>query len=269
MTLPDDFNAWEHLKEMLMASHNRNVAQAFTGIPDGDLTTSLGGMKVACLLEPDDTVDMFLLRLFLFYFVYKGQLPQPIFAINISEYQARLKNKPQITLEFLEDWSEFLLLNKLPRATAEISFRLMHETGQTLNPEKALTWATRIKEMFMAGSGFTWEKGKELVLYDDFDNGFSFQVYASSRSEGSRVIERVVELAGGTVQTSLFRTKNLDNSEPEIPEFIEVYGQEVREQRRYPITRVHFVRATLHIPKYKIPITLIDRTGKMAGLVSA
>ena len=137
MPLPDDFNPWEHLHGMLLGAYNGSVERTFVGVPNDDISQALGGMKIACLLQPDDTVDMTILRMLLYYFVFKGNLPTPVYGIPVNDYQSEIIYRPQIQLHFIEDYSLMLAENKLQRTNSEISFRLMNETSATMNPSKA------------------------------------------------------------------------------------------------------------------------------------
>ncbi|MHC5826434.1 MAG: hypothetical protein ACYT04_63880, partial [Nostoc sp.] len=169
MTLPDDFSPAQHLLEMLLGTHNRTVQQTFIGVPDADLEHPLGGMKLACLLTTDYTVDIILLRLMLFWFEFKGNLPAPLYAIPTEDYQSKIsyEYRPEVKLVFREDYSTFLAENKFQRAKAEISWRLVNETSATINQNKAHSIALRIKEVFAEGQGFIWERGTIQVTYRD------------------------------------------------------------------------------------------------------
>lgn len=269
MSLPEEFSAWDHLREQLIAAHNMNVNRTFLGVPDNDISTSMGGMKVACLLEEDDTVDMFLLRMYLYYFVFQGNLPQPIYGIPVSDYDSEITYRPQIKLIFKEDWNAHLLTSELYPATAEISYRLMHETGATMTPAKAKTIALKIKELFSLEGGFTFEKGPQIVYYKDSHNGCEFRLLVVNEAEGVRVIERVLEVAGHSFDEHKVSVSQSRQSFPANPGLQEVYGREQRKPRRRPTTRVRFKRAELVIWGLRRPLVLVDRITPTRGLVPA
>ena len=268
MALPDDFSPWQHLREMLITSHNRNVERTFLGVPHDDLQNTQSGMKLACLLQDDDTVDMFLLRMYLYYFVFQGNLPTPIYGIPVPDYDSQVFYKPQVKLIFKEDWNSFLLENSLNRATAEISFRLMHETSTTMNHGKAESIALRVKEFFGLDGGFTFEKGPIKATYLDKENGLDLRLLVVNESEAVRVAQRVLELAQIPFNEEHLGIKTERRSYPQIPGFQEVYGRQKRKPRKRPTTRVRFRKAELDIWGNYHPITLIDMRNISAGLVS-
>ncbi|MEH2425872.1 MAG: hypothetical protein V7K48_34725 [Nostoc sp.] len=245
---------------MLLGTHNRTVQKTFIGVPDADLEHPLGGMKIACLLTPDDTVDMILLRMMLFWFEFKGNLPAPIYAIPTEDYQSRISNpyRPEVKLIFREDYSDFLAENKLQRAVAEISWRLVNETSASINKTQANLIALRIKEVFAEGQGFTWEKGTLQVTYRDPLHGIRFSLFVASQAEAIRVIERVLEVAEVAFNEELISVSKTNKTYPVVPSTHEVYGKEVKGIRRRPLTDVRFYRAELHVYGLRSPIRLVD-----------
>jgi hypothetical protein len=253
---------------MLLASHNRNVERTFFGVNHEDLSSTQGGMKLACLLQDDDTVDMFLLRMYLYYFVFQGNLPTPIYGIPVPDYDSEIVYKPQVKLIFKEDWNALLMENGLNRAKAEISFRLMHETSASMNHGKAEAIALKVKEFFGLENGFTFEKGPIKVTYIDKHNGINFILAVVSEAEAVRVIERVLELANVPFNESFIRASQSRKTYPQVPGFHEVYGREKRKPRERPTTRVRFRKAELDVWGNYHPITLLDLRNPSVGLVS-
>jgi hypothetical protein len=244
------------------------VERTFFGVPHDDLQNTQSGMKLACLLQDDDTVDMFLLRMFLYYFVFQGNLPTPVYGIPVPDYDIQFVYKPQVKLIFKEDWSAFLMENGLNRATAEISFRLMHESAATINHGKAEAIALRIKEFLASGNGFTFEKGTIKVTYIDKANGINFILAVISEAEGVRVIERVLEVAQVSFNERFVKIKQSRDNYPQVPGFQEVYGRQKRKPRKRPTTRVRFRKAELDVWGLGHPITLVDLRNPTVGLVS-
>lgn len=269
MVLPDDFSPAQHLLEMLLGTHNRTVQQTFIGVPDADLEHPLGGMKLACLLTEDDTVDMILLRLVLFWFEFKGNLPAPLYAIPTEDYQARISPpyRPEVKLIFREDYSPFLAENKFQRAKAEISWRLINETSASMNQNKAHTIALRIKEVFATGQGFIWERGTTQVTYRDLPHGIRFSLFASSQGEAIRVIGQVLEVAEISFNEELISVCKNNKTYPVVPATQEVYGKATKGIRRRPVTDVRFNRAELHIYGQRTPIKLVDLRNSGDSLV--
>lgn len=268
MPLPDDFNPYQHLLEQLIVTHNRRVLQAFHGVEANDISTSLGAMRTAVFITEDDTIDMIMLRMFLFHFKFRKDLPAPIFGIPAADYQADVTYRPIVKLFFIEPYTEQLALEKLNQATAEISFRLYNETSQTINREKVIPIANRIKEFFGQGMGFTFMKGKTKVMYTDKRYALQLAIYAENKTEGIRVVRRVLEVAGHPFDEEFIRTTTIDAVYPNVPGMQQVYGMEVRKPRKKPVTRVRFSRAELHVWGLDHAISLVDLSRKTYPLVA-
>ena len=263
MALPDDFSPAQHLLSMLIGTHNRFVQKTFIGVPDADLEHPLGGMKLACLIAEDDTIDLIILRMFLYWFEFKGNLPIPVFGIQTTDFMAELQipSKPQVTLKFYEDSSEFLWENNLSPAKSEISWRIMSQTSATITPAYAKEIALQIKEAFGEGNGFTWERGTVQVTYKDLPKGVNFRLLAESKSEAIRVIKKVLSLIDVPFQEKKVITATIDEIFPVVPPVEEIYGQLRKLPRKHPITTVRFRRAELSIYGLKEPVLLVDRVG--------
>jgi hypothetical protein len=267
MPLPDEFSPWHHLLEMLLSTHNRRVEQTFIGVPHNDLETAMGGMRVACFITEDDTVDMIVLRMMLFYFVFEGHLPQPIYGIPVASYDVSFKYKPQVHLYFKEDHSAFLMETKLPPATAEIGFRLMHETSATMNEGKARSIAARINEFFALEGGFTFQKGHLIVSYRDKDRGIETKLFVENEGEAIRVVERVLEVMQVPFDEHRVTVHQSKQSFSQMPPEKEIYGKLRRGARKRPITRVRFYRAELFIEELGQAIILVDRLRPQKDLI--
>jgi hypothetical protein len=267
MALPENFNAWQHLLQMIVASHNQAVIRSFTGVPDNDLTNTQSGMKLACLMTTDDTVDMTVLRICLFYFIFQGNLPTPVYGIPVDEYQSNVKFRPQIILFFKEKLTPALVSNQLQPSKARISFRLMNETSATITPAEALTWARKIKEQFAEGAGFMFEKGTIKVNYSDLENGLDLRILAVSEAEGTRVIRKVVALSGHSFNEQYIGLAQKRKTFPVVPPMAQIYGKSRRTPRLRPITEVYFQRAELHVHGVPKAISLIDKTNRRNSLV--
>src|ERR687885_596971 len=106
MPLPEGFSEWEHLQSVIRQVHNKDVQQWFKNQPDDDISTPRASLKHACLLKDDDTVDMTILRMWLFEFqcLHTQSLQRPVYGMPVQEFQSDRKFKPQIKLYFFEDY---------------------------------------------------------------------------------------------------------------------------------------------------------------------
>lgn len=269
MPLPDDFNAYEHLLNQLIALHNRQVQQSFLGVEANDINSSLGAMRTAVFITEDDTIDMIILRIFLYHFKFRMDLPAPVFSTP-NNWDGEITHKPQVTLTFREKNTPFLKENKLRRASAEISYRLKNQTNETINNAEAHIVALRIFRLLGEGNGFSWMKGKIKVSYRDLPNGICLILAVQSQAEGIRVIERILEVASvpfNEEHLSISGKPLAAELYPELPPMKRVYGREVRAPRRRPIAEVFFEKAELHVSGLPNAILLVDKSKRGFALV--
>jgi hypothetical protein len=220
MALPDGFSSWEHLQDVLRIYHNKLVREEFSDITDDDaLTIPRGALKLACLLDDQDTCDMTLLRLHLFFFHARkaSDLQTPIYGIPIEDFDAKVTYHPHVTLYFEEDPDQ-VAFNKQP-IRSQVSYRIMHETAATMTESKARAIATKIKAEFSTGGGYRWRRGHMLVTYVDEPKGYRLKIYAFSESEARELVTKVLQLDGHTLDTDFLtihesrRTKSDSNHE--------------------------------------------------------
>lgn len=267
MPLPEDFNAWEHLRSQLTVAHNLSVERNFLGVEHDDISTPFGAMRMACFIQADDTVEMINLRLKLYYWIFRKDLPTPIYGLPAPDFQAEVTYRPQVILFFIEPYTQFLAAEKLNQATAEVSFRLIHETSQTINREKATVLAERIKEALGQGMGFSWMKGPHKYTYIDKTYQFRFKILAESELEAASVIRKVCQINNAPFNEELIRTHLDKNVYPVNPGVQEIYGITVKKPRKRPTTRVRFSRAELHISGIQEAISLVDLSRRRSPLV--
>lgn len=267
MALPDNYDPWLHLQETLLTTFNLAVEQSFVGVPVDSIETALGSLRQACLLQMEDSAAMTQIRMMLFYFTLQGNLPTPIYGIPVQELQSNAKFHPQVKFYFLEDYSITEAAEKLPRATGQMTFRLMNFTSATINKSEALILAEKIKVAFGEGSGFTYEKGPNKYTYKDPVNGYDFRLLTISKAEAIRVIETVLEIQGHTFDETAIISHTSDKVYPAVPPTVEVYGTTVPAPRTRPTCMLRFRYAQLLVHGKINAVTLVDLTGKGMPLV--
>jgi len=267
MPLPDDFSPYEHLLQTLIGLHNRVIEQSFIGVVPTDLEDANSSLKLACLLTDDDTIDMIVLRLNLYYWVVQANLPTPVFGIPTLDHQSGGTYKPQIILHFQEQWTADHLENNLTPVRSRISFRLMQKTSQTITPQDAQTLATKIKELFGSANGYSYQTGVVKASYRDLIHGYQFIISVTGESEAIAIIERVLEIQGHAFDEQFLTISQSKKNFPVIPPMQEIYGKERRPPRRRPLSTVHFRRAELHVWGLADPTVLIDKSGRGKPLV--
>ena len=241
--------------------HNRRVREEFSDIEDDDfIGTSRGSLKVACLIKDEDSANMTIHRLWLFY-VILGQasaMHPPLYTMPIDRYQQQIKFAPQCTLYFREDLDD--VEEGYAPIDAEISFRLKRETNDSLSQSDVAELARKIKAEFATGSGYRWKKGRTKLNYRDLDKGYLLSINAFSEAEGKGVIQKVLSVQGDTMDLSNLSVSEMGESPPIVPPTDQILGKVRRLPRKRPIGFVRFIYADLHVRGIPEAICLIDRS---------
>lgn len=262
--MPAKYSAWNHLKSVMIPAHNRYVREVFG---EEDVSWSETGLtreaslKIACMAQVTDTVNVLVVRLILFYIILgkKNGDGQAWYGIPVSSFQETRKFKPQITLVFYEDSSD--IEPGYTPVTGEVSFRLMDETSDTITEAKALHLANRVKTSFGQADGFIWRKGKTMCSYSDWEKGYSLQLRCRNEAEGRRLVEQVLDVQSHTPDWSKFNIKENANpatAYPTVPGQKTIMGQSRKIPRRRPIADCRFKYAKLDVHGIAEPITLFD-----------
>ena len=124
MPLPEGFNEWEHLQDMVKLWHNKQVAKWFKNQPINDISTPKPALRQACTIKDNDTATMTLMRLWLFEVTagHAQSLQAPIYGTPVGDYQREVSYKPQIKL-FFRERRDRDMVDRLSPATGEITFR--------------------------------------------------------------------------------------------------------------------------------------------------
>jgi hypothetical protein len=270
MALPEGFSPWEHLQDVLRIYHNKLVREEFSDIAADDaLDIPRGALKRACLLDDDDTCDMTILRLFLFFFHARkaADLQAPIYGIPVADYDAEITYRPHVSLYFSEDPDQYIPERQPVRAL--ISFRLMDETSASMTEAKARVIAQKIRTEFAASNGYRWRKGKIIVTYRDRSKGYELKLFAYNETEAREVINKVLDIQGHTLDNEFLRINESRADFPVNPGNQMVYGKQRPKPRRRPTTYVRFTKATLQLWGMTKGEVLVDLTGYNQGLVAA
>jgi hypothetical protein len=260
MPLPDNFSEWKHLQSTLLIYHNKMVRDEFSDITaDDDIAIPRGSLKIACLLKDSDTVSMTILRLYLLFFhARKAQdLQAPIYGVPVGDVNERMAHKPQVQLLFQQD--DDSVPQKKHSSRAEIHFRLVNETSQTLTESDLDTLARRIKAEFGTDNGYRWRKGHLLVTYKSPSEGLSLQLYAYNESEAREVIEKVCNAAQKTFDNNYIVVHESKQNFPTNPGTQVILGKDRDNYLKRPVVYVRFRRATLAVSGLPNPITLVSR----------
>lgn len=269
MTTPaPELSEVEHLKSVYRKVYNRIVDEQFEDFDVDDLNLNINiprqSLKRACKVKNDDSQIMINNRIQLFYLVLRTaqDLQAPIYGVPVGQAHESRKYKPQICLYFREDLED-VDPNYRP-ITAEIKFRLMDETEESITKAKLTTLANKIKSEFGLNNGYRWHKGRLLCVYTEPKRGYHLHIYAFSVLEAKEVISKVLDIQSHTPDWKFLKvseTNEESSAYPIIPPNETILGKVVRLPRRRPVGYVRFLRATCAIWGLTKPVALFDRTG--------
>jgi hypothetical protein len=259
MPLPNNFSQAKHLQYVVQLVQNKIVTAEFNDVGDDDwvqdVKTARASLRVACTLQIDDSIDMTLVRLWLYYGILrKAQDFHPsIYGIPATSFQETNKIHPQIHLYFEEKYTE--ADRGYSPLRSQISFRLMNETTDTLTKSEATALGTKIKSLFNSGSAFFWKRGKELASYIDQEKGYYFQILVFNETEAKKVIEQVLDIRG---HSPTWKKLTMHQNKT-------IMGKPIKQPRRRPVGTVRFVSAVLMLHGKPDPIVLYDPSGTYLG----
>jgi hypothetical protein len=268
MPLPTNFSEWENLQNLIRLEHNKAVRNYFKNQPDDDVSTPKSRLKHSCLIKDDDTSTMTLIRLWLFEITigHAQALQTPVYGMPVQEFQVDRKYKPQIKLYFKEPWDDEVHSDGTPQSRAEIGFRLMDESSETISRTKAETLAKAIKSTF-AVPIFTWEKGWYKATYLDEEYGYDFRLLVKSKAEGERVIRQVLNIQNHAFNNDYFQYIDHERTYPINPGTHRVYGKQVKKFRQRPRVDVKFSYAQLLIWGRIRPVNLVAVNSRLQSVI--
>ncbi|WP_448268687.1 hypothetical protein [Nostoc sp. DSM 114159] len=270
MTLPENFDPWEHLQGQYNLQFNRLVRSYFSDHEPGwepNLSDARSSLRVACTMLDDDSDSIRKMRHDLFFDLL-GYSKKNLAVIHGSaeNFDAPVEGHPKVKLYFSQDAES--VPKGYTKVDAEISFRLMNETSATFTPDNAHTLATKIKQQFVsAGKGVQFTKGKDIYAYKDTAKGYRLQIYCTTEADAVDIIRRCLE-----VQDVVFSESNLTKhepkktSQPKSPKKT-IYGKQREGKRFRPIANVRFRYAVVEIPGMNKEVVLYDVNGRLGGLV--
>lgn len=270
MPIPPIFNDTELVQSVIRRYVNKLVKLDFKDLDDAngnwepEVSSWRGRMRTTCMHKDNDSLELTLARLFVYYFIFgKAQALQPaIIGVQKESFDQLydVAYRPQVTLFFKQD-SDAVPPSYYP-ITAEISFRLMNETTESLTEANVKILATKIKNELAIGQGFDFDKGKYLCKYYDKEKGYDLQIYAINEAEGERVTKKILSIRNHTFVETNFRVTVPRKASVNVTGTINILGKLIKKQRWRPTAKVRFLFANLVIYGKPEPIYLVDRTGK-------
>ncbi|MBD2519956.1 hypothetical protein H6G93_34445 [Nostoc sp. FACHB-973] len=262
MPLPEGFDEWENLQDIVRLEHNKAVRAYFKNQPDNDVSNPKPRLKHSCLMKDDDTSTMTLMRMWLFEITcgHAQALQRPVYGIPWHEVQSERTFKPQVKLYFLEPYNFNLHGDGTPQSEGEITFRLMNESSETISRTNAETLARTIKNVF-ATPPFTWNKGHFKCTYSDKERGYELKLLVTSKAEGERIIRAVLDIQNHPFERDFLQYIDNDRTYPATAGTHRVYGRQVKKFTRRRTADVKFRFAQLLVWGKQNPVNLVAVSG--------
>lgn len=172
---------------------------------------------------------------------------------------------PEVKLWFFEKRADAML--GYSPLKGEISFDLMNLVDSSTLVKRGLSQlikevdiknlSAKIRSIF--NQDFKWERGKKMVVYHDWERGYSLQILCKVESEGIRIVNEVLRIQGHELKTEFLKLNQpIGTPKPTIPPVKdeEVLGKRRKHKRYRPESTVYYAYATLHLPSYGQKIAL-------------
>jgi hypothetical protein len=189
MPVPENFNEFEHLQNVLMKTHNRIVTSFFRNdLLDDDITSPEGAVKYAVTIKDNDNGITMLTRMLLFLGhcgYLENMFNDSFYGIPISEFHETTAFLPQVTLVFRETKKDS---KRLGRANApkrfRISFRIQKQSNLITNSD-----IIQLRNLINLKFPPTGKHYCGLNLYDYYDpiNGVNKHYFLPARSKAEAV----------------------------------------------------------------------------------
>ena len=251
-------------KSFLSKTYNVEVTDWFADVAGSVLDNStprIHAMK-ACFIEPSDSQNMALMKMLTFrYTVQKVHTRPDVYGIEADAYQEQVTFRPQVHLFFTQDSSATTTDRR--RMEGQISFRLPNETSATMNKEKAMNIAERIRSSMVGESNFVWKKGKFKLIYKDPTFGLNLNIMALNKTEGLIVIDKLINITEAVYNPDFLKTSEPEKESQTNPLGTNLVYEKERKVRRWrPTGNVRFRYALLTLFGMQNRIALVDTTQK-------
>ncbi|MEH2139085.1 hypothetical protein [Nostoc sp.] len=268
--LPENYDPFQHLKQVYYPQHNAAVALYFKDLPTDwkpNIASARSSLRVACTITPDDNELLIAMRHRLFWdLLGYGNSNLIVYNGSTNDIAPPVAGHPKVYFYFSQDIAS--VPHGTSRLDAEYSFRLIKETAATYTKAKAIALATLIKEFFVVnGQGIQFTKGKNIYSYTDPANGYRLRIYAHQETDALPIIQKMLECTETVYNQNKLNTHEplRDNTVTPVEQL--VYEKEIIPPKFRPIANVRFRYAYVEIPLVKKPVYLVDTTYKHIPLV--
>jgi hypothetical protein len=263
MPLGEGFSEWEHLQSLLISFQNKIVNQEFKDVGndswDENISTPRSSLRVACTLKDSDTANMTLLKIILFYIILRKaqDLHPAMYAVPIGDYQETVVFKPQIKLVFREKRIDALENDRHP-LRAEMCFRLIDTTANTITQSEVNQLALKIKQEFATPNPYIYRKGSLKCSYRDESKAYRLILYSFDKQTAKDMILKILKIRNDTVNWDFFTFSESEKNYKTISGTEIILGKSVRKIRLRPEGYVKFVRAELKLHGLTQDILLVS-----------
>ncbi|BAY10635.1 hypothetical protein [Calothrix sp. NIES-2098] len=279
MTLPEGFDAFEHLQQTYRAEFNRRVDRYFSDVEGtGDLSSVRSSLKLACRITDDDNDAIMNMRRSLFFDVIGyGRKNLSITYGTPFGTAPPVAAYPQLFLVFMQDASAQAPQDDL--VIHEKSCRLMKYACASGESRPAITKAnmteiaTEIKELFLENhKGITYTSGNKSASYTDPSNGFPRGNYmlVNSKTDAVNIFEKMcnaIDVPFKGASHIVLNDPDKESTTTATAGTTTILGKSVKNRRYRPVAVMRFRYAYISLGNLTDPIFLIDTTFRNQSLV--
>lgn len=223
-------------------SYNGEVNRYF-GANDDD--TDRDEAKKLCLIQATDSWQTANIRMTTFYHrVLKTHLRTNSYRTPAND-NGDITYRPQVTLYFQQD-AQAVVPGASP-LEAEISFRIMDQTSESLTEAYLEKLARDISLTIGGNTPYKFTKGKVFAYYLDKVRGYDFRVLVANKDEGEEVIKKILSIRNHTFDADLYRFVTPQRSNTTAPK-TDTILKKVRKRNRWrPPGIVEFSWAEMYV----------------------
>jgi hypothetical protein len=279
MTLPSNFNPFEHLQQVYKTEFNRRVDRFFKDVTGtGDLSGARSSLKLACRIVDGDNDAMMTMRHNLFFNVI-GYSRKNLAVVYGDKFDTAppVAGHPQLFFHFSQDASA--TPDDDPLIEHEKSCRLMKfacSSGQNLpaiTNSDMIEIANEIKNLFLDSKrGITYTSGNKSASYTDPENGFPKGNYllVNSKSDAVNIYQKMCQV----IDVPFLGASRVTVNDPDRPSTTSATAGKTtilgkaRNNRRYrPVAVLRFRSAYISLGNLIPPTFLIDTSLRNPSLV--
>jgi hypothetical protein len=279
MTLPSNFNPFEHLQQTYKTEFNRRVDRYFKDVTGtGDLSGARSSLKLACRIVDGDNDAMMSMRHNLFFNVL-GYSRKNLAVVYGDKFDTAppVAGHPQLFFHFSQDASA--TPDDEPLIEHEKSCRLMKfacSSGQNLpaiTNNDMIEIANEIKSLFLDNKrGITYTSGNKSASYTDPENGFPKGNYllVNSKSDAVNIYQKMCQV----IDVTFLGASRVTVNDPDRSSTTSATAGKTtilgkpRNNRRYrPVAILRFRSAYISLGNLIPPIFLIDTSLRNPSLV--